>query len=247
MKTRSSTKRKTKHSIKKHQLYDDLITFVILCDLPGYRMKSYGPSCLLEIGKEKLIDHQISIIKSVFNHVEIILCLGFESENIIKYIMHQKNKHNIKIIENQLFDKYYSCESLRLALNVTNNSKIFILDGSLLINKDIFKNLSFDQNLLFSQQQNDDFEISFNINEHKDIEYVSFGATTPWSEILYIHSHDIHQLKKILSTGNFKNKFIFEAINELIKQNSCFKPHKTKHNIKKINNIKNYHELRKKR
>lgn len=247
MKTKQSIKKKLRQSIKRHQSYDDLITFIILCDLPGYRMKSYGPSCLLEIGKEKLIDHQISIIKSIFNHVEIILCLGFESEHTIKYLLHNKNKHNIKIIENQLFDKYYSCESLRLALNVTHNTKIFILDGSLLIHKDIFKNLSFDNNLLFSQQSNDDFEIAFNINEYKTVEHVSYGATIPWSEVLFLNTHCVNELKKILSTGNFKNKFIFEAINELIKHNIEFKPHKTKYNIKKINNIKNYHEIRKKR
>jgi CTP:phosphocholine cytidylyltransferase-like protein len=247
MKTKQSIKKKPKNLIKRSQSYDDLTTFIILCDLPGYRMKSYGPSCLLEIGKVKLIDHQISIIKSIFNHVEIILCLGFESEHTIKYLLHSKNKHNVKIIENQLFDRYYSCESLRLALNITNNSNIFVLDGSLLIHKDIFKSLSFEHNLLFSQPQNDDFEISFNINEDKVIEHISYGATIPWSEILFINAEYINELKRILSTGNFKNKFIFEAINELIKHNIEFKPHKTKYSIKKINNIKNYHDIRNKR
>jgi len=247
MKTKQSIKKKSRQIIKRHQSYDDPTTFIILCDLPGYRMKSYGPCCLLEIGREKLIDHQISIIKSVFNNVEIILCLGFESEYTIKYLLHNKNKHHIKIIENQLYDKYYSCESLRLALNITNHSNLFILDGSLLISKDIFKNLSFENNLLFSQQQNDDFEISFNVNENKIIEHISYGATIPWTEILFINSAHINEFKRILSTGNFKNKFIFEAINELIKHNIEFKPHKTKHNIKKINNIKNYHDIRKKR
>lgn len=246
MKTRQCKKIKNTQ-IKKYQTYDDHITFIILCDIPGYRMKSYGPSCLLPIGKIRLIDYQIGIIKDIFKNAEIFLCLGFESDNAIKYIYDNNNKHDIKIIENQLFEQYYSCESLRLALNAISNNKVFIIDGSLLINKDMFKNISLDQNLIFSQKELDSFEISFNINEKKSVEHMSYGASTIWIETIYIINEDIVKFKKLLCGGSFRNKFIFEAINELIKQKIEFKSHKIKNNIKKINNIKSYNEVRNKR
>jgi hypothetical protein len=249
MKIKQHKKLTTKKQSNKQQKYTDFVTFIILCDIPGYRMKSYGPSCLLQIGKTKLIDHQLSIINDTFENFEILLCLGFESDIAIKYIYQNKNKqyYNIRMIENQLFEQYYSCESLRLALNATNSKQVFIVDGSLLINKDTFKNIILQENVIFSQKDQDNFEISFNINENKEVEHMSFGASTVWIDMLYINNDGIDQLKDLLSTGNYKNKFIFEAINELIKLKIQFKPHKIKNNIRKINNIKSYNEVRNKR
>lgn len=245
MKTKSQKKIINKKQ-NKHQKYNDFVTFIILCDTPGYRMKSYGPSCLLQIGKNKLIDYQLSIINEMFENIEILLCLGFESDIAIKYI-HQNKNNNIKIIQNQLFEQYYSCESLRLALNATNNKKIFILDGSLLINKDMFKNIELKDSTIFTQKNQDNFEISFNINENKQVEHMSFGASTIWIDLLYITNTCVNKLRDLLATGNYKNKFIFEAINELIKLDIQLKPHKIKNNIRKINNIKSYNEVRNKK
>ena len=117
MKTKYSKVTKPKNKIS------DFVTFIILCDIPGYRMKSYGPSCLLQIGNHRLIDLQLKNIQSLFENYEIILCIGFDAELTIKYIRQKHNDQNIRIIENQLYEKYNSCESLRLSLNNTNNSK----------------------------------------------------------------------------------------------------------------------------
>jgi len=227
------------------KLYQDFVTFVIICDLHGYRMKSYGSTSLLQIGQDKLIDSQIKIIDHFFSKYEIILCLGFDAESTIKYIR-QKYSHNnnIRIIENQLFEKYNSCESLRLSLNNTVNDKIFVIDGGILLNKQCFKNMSLDNNYLFSQSISDGLDIGFNINENKKIEYISYGGSSVWSEILYINGKDIEFLKRVLSTGNFKNKFIFEVINELIKMKITFLPLKNKIPVKKINNIKSYNDIK---
>lgn len=246
MKTKSIKKNISNKNKKHDHKYYDFVTFIILCDLPGYRMKSYGPAPLLQIGKNKLIDLQLEIINNVFINCEIILCLGFDSESTIKYL-YNNNYKNVRVVENQLFEKNHSCESLRLSLNNTNNNKIFILDGSLLFNKNLFKNISLNENLLFSQSDSAGFEISFNINEKNFIEHISYGASTIWTEILYINNSTVLNFKKLLSNGNFKNRFIFEAINELIKMKINFKLHKSKHNIKKINNIKNYHNTKDKR
>ena len=105
----------------------DFISVVLLCDSPGYRMKSYGPIPLITINNQRLIDIQISIIESAFPNCEIILCLGFDAEKIYKYIRSKHSDKNIRIVENQLYDISNSCESLRLSLNNIYNEKNFYI------------------------------------------------------------------------------------------------------------------------
>lgn len=233
-----------KSARKNIEKYDEFISFILLCDSPGYRMKSYGSSCLLEIGGNKLLDIQIQTINSYFENKEIILCVGFDSSSIIKYVRNSYKNINIRIVENQLYDKTNSCESLRLCLNNTLNDKVFVIDGSILLNYNIFANLSFKDNLLFTQNKSNNFEIGFNINEKNLVEYISYGAYNVWSEILYLNSAT-DSMRKLLINEQFKNKLIFEAINELIKNKNHFKPVNHKYNFEKINNIKTYHKLRK--
>ena len=114
-------------SVKSKQV-EDLVTFIIIADSPLHRMKSYGPVSLIQINKEKLIDYQIKSIKKSYKNYEIILCLGFESMKVEKYIRVKHKNINIRIVENQTYNQTNSCESLRIALNNTQNNKIFIID-----------------------------------------------------------------------------------------------------------------------
>ena len=43
------SKKNKQVSTNKPEEKNDLITIVLLCDLPGYRMKSYGPTSLIKI------------------------------------------------------------------------------------------------------------------------------------------------------------------------------------------------------
>lgn len=242
MKTKCiTTTRSARKSIEK---YNEFVSFIFLCDSPGYRMKSYGSSCLLEIGGTRLLDIQMQTINSYFTNKEIILCVGFDASSIIKYVKNSYKNTNVRIVENQLYDKTNSCESLRLCLNNTPNDKIFIIDGSILLDYNIFNNFQFKDNFLFTQNKCNNFEIGFNLNEKNLVEHISYGAHNIWSEILYLGSAT-DSMRKLLLNDQFKNKLIFEAINELIKNKNNFKSISSKYNLEKINNIKTYHKLRK--
>lgn len=242
MKTKCiTTTRIGKNKIEK---CDEFISFILLCDSPGYRMKSYGSSSLLDINGSKLLDIQINAIKSYFTNIEILLCVGFDASSIIKYTRSSYKNINIRIVENQIYEHSNSCESLRLCLNNTSNNKVCVIDGSILLNQNIFNNIPLKENLLFTQNKQTNFEIGFNINEHNLIEHISYGAHNVWSEIIYLNSAT-DNIKKLLLNGQFKNRFIFEAVNELIKGKNYFKSFSHKHNLEKINNIKVYHKLRK--
>ena len=51
----------------------DLVSVVLLSENHGYRMKSYGPISLVQVGGRSLIERQIESIQAAFLNFEIIL------------------------------------------------------------------------------------------------------------------------------------------------------------------------------
>jgi len=236
----------TKGSIKASIVKSDLITFILLCDMPGRRMKSYGSTSLIEVFGKKLIDLQIEAIKSRFKNYELVLCAGFDAENVYKHIKHTYKKENIRLIENQLFNNTNSCESLRLCLNNIRNNKIFVMDGNLVFRNPIFDNMKLDRNfLVLEKSHKENLEVGVNINEHDLVEHMSFGATLTWSEIMFISEEKtIECMKNLLSNIDYKNKFIFELMNDVINLKHNITYIENSHPVQKINNIKTYKDIR---
>jgi len=226
----------------------ELVTVILLCDSPGYRMRSYGPLPLINIDKNKLIDLQIQAIQQTFVNNEIILCVGFDAEKICKYIRTYYNKINIRIVENQLFNSCNSCESARIALNNTLNDKIVICDGNLLLSSKSLSLIQYYETCVLTEvNPSENLEIGININEKQDAEYFSFGAKSIWSEILYLHNFETVELfRKIIVSQDNKSKFLFEALNELLKTKHKIKCIPNKHQLQKISNIKTYHAIKEK-
>lgn len=224
----------------------ELVTVMLLCDSPGYRMKSYGPLSLVEINKTKLIDLQIQTIRSVFKNVEIIICLGFDAEKVCKHIRSKYLATNIRIVENQLFNSSNSCESLRICLNNTLNKRVLICDGNLVINPKYLQLIDTTRSCaLFEKDPSENFEIGFNKNEMDIIQHFSYGAKHIWSEICFLHGKDIIEaLRKILVNYDSKTRFMFEAINELIKMKYEIRAIQNPNKIIKVNNIKTYHSIK---
>jgi hypothetical protein len=242
MKTKIKTQ-KTKVKIK-HPV-QELITVILLCDSPGYRMKSYGPLSLIGIGSKKLIDIQIAAIKETYKNFELILCLGFDCEKVCRYIKSKYSKLNIRIIENQLFQSSNSCEGLRLCLNNICNDKIIICDGNLLLNNKSLSLVSIDESCaLVESNPYHTMEIGLN-SDHNQVQHFSFGAKNIWSEIIYLNGKNtVETLRRILVSYDSKTRFIFEAINELLGMNHRIRSINNRHQIIKINNIKTYHDIK---
>jgi hypothetical protein len=218
-KVRSSPTQSNKRTttVKNKQIEDDLITFIIIADSPLYRMKSYGPVSLIQIDQEKLIDYQIKSIKKSHKNYEIILCLGFESFKVAKYIRSKYKSTNIRIVENQTYTHTNSCESLRIALNNTCNDKIFVIDGNLYFSYKTLKLKNHTENCVYIDKESKNFEIGINLNEKHQVEFFSFGAKYNWTEIFFLANVAvIENLYKILCIENYKKKFVFEALNSLI-------------------------------
>jgi NDP-sugar pyrophosphorylase family protein len=224
---------------------NDLITIILLCDSPGYRMKSYGPTSLITISESKLIDIQIEAISKSFKHYEIIICVGFDAEKISKYVRNKYWNLNIRIVENQLYNNSNSCESARLALNNTVNDQVLLCDGNLLINSSTLSLINdCESTVIIENNPCANLEVGVNFDEKNEAQYFSFGASNIWSEILYLNNKEIIEtLRRIMCGTDYKNKFIFEALNELIKTRHRLKCVKNDNSIKKINNVKTYHAI----
>lgn len=228
------------------QKQEELVTIILLCDLPGYRMKSYGPTSLVNINNKYLIDFQIDAIKKSFSNYEIIICVGFDGEKINKYIRTKYQDCNIRIVENQIFHLCNSCEGVRIALNNTLNNKILILDGSLLISKKTLCSIDLNSSCVFTEKYpSDNLEIGVNVNENNKAQHFSFGAYKTWSEILFLYGLEyVEHMRKFLSHQDSKKKFIFEAMNDLLKNKYDINCVENKYPIHKINNIKTYHHIK---
>lgn len=222
-----------------------LITFIIIADTPNTRMRSYGPTSLLSIKNAKLLDLQIKEIVQAFPTYEIILCTGFESDKVSRYIKSKYNEINIRIVENQDYENTNSCESLRLALNNTSNDAVFIVDGNIIFNSSTFKHNEENKSYILFEENNPTLDIGININEKGCAEYIGFGASKCWSEICFLNK-DIYlnSLIRHLSQNNFKKKFVFEAINAIINSKSEIKAIENQKQVYKIQNIKNYHNIK---
>lgn len=231
---------------KENKKYTDFITIVLLCDSPGYRMKSYGPISLVNIKNTKLIDLQIQCIKNVFENFELIVCVGFDAEKICKHIRTKYNDLNIRFVENQLYSISNSCESLRISLNNTLNNKILVCDGNLVLNKKCLENIDIENSCVLTEKDPcENLEIGLNADNNKLVQHFSYGANYIWSEIIFLNGHDIiESLRKIIVNYDSKTRFVFEAINELIKMKYIIKSIVNQHKILKINNIKMYHSLK---
>jgi choline kinase len=188
-------------------------------------MKSYGPISLMKIEGKALIQRQIEAIKATFKNFEIILCSGFETYKTVEFIRNNFNDINIRVVENQIHFNSNCCESARLCLHNTNNDKVLLCNGALLLTPDILSSINYQKSTLLYQKEDDDKNFDVGIIENDGIlESMSVGIKGKlWSEIIYFSNKKvINSFYNIVSNPDYKNRFLFEAINMVLKNNKIF-------------------------
>jgi choline kinase len=229
------------------QVTDELVTVALLSAQAGHRMKSYGPIPLLPLGNKNLLDRQIASIRSVFKIFELIVCVGFGSEKVIKYIKEKYSDINIRVVENQVHHHSNCCESARLCLNNTTNGKVLICNGDLVLERSVLSNLEFNHSYMITENSpTRNLEVGLTTSNGGYVENICFGLDSVWSEIVFINGKDsVEALRRILSVPEYKTKFLFEGLNELGRTKHKLKSISNKNTpVIKIDNIKTYHEVR---
>ena len=222
--------------------FESLISVVLFAENHGYRMKSYGPISLMKIEGKTLIERQVETIKATFKNFEIVLCVGFETQKIVEFVKDNFTDVNIRVVENQMHFTSNCCESARLCLSNINNDKILFCNGGVLITPECLRSINYNENGIIYQQEDEYGDFSIGAIHDAGGRLVSLGLgvrESVWSEILYLsRKKAVKSMYSIMSNPEYKNRFMFEAVNELMTHNeviSAVQPHGT---IIKINNIK---------
>ena len=121
------------------------------------------------------------------------------------------------------------------------NNKIVFCGGGVLLTPGHLDMIDLNKSMLIYQEQQNDanFEVGVVFNKNK-LEGLSVGVKNQyWTELLYLsNKKQIKALYAILSNPEYKNRFIFEAVNELASKNEILVKNNYKKPIIKVNNIK---------
>jgi choline kinase len=209
---------------KKKNTPPEGISVAILSAGVGNRIKSYEPRSLLKLQGSYLIDRQIQIIKEHFHEPEVIPVLGYDVKRIIK-----KSEHNLRVVENQLYDETNSSESLRLAVNNCENESFMFMHGDLLFNKETLMNcykksfILVDNNGLFKDSE---VGVTTTIGDkgRNCASIMSYGLNCKWGQMAYFTGAEFKMLKSVTSKMQQRDKKLlsFEIINRVIEMGGVF-------------------------
>lgn len=221
---------------------DEKLTFILLAENYGYRMKSYGPLSLIEIGEKTLLEHQINAITSTFKDFEIILCSGFETQKVYNFIQSKfPPSLPIRVVENQVYYHSNCCEGVRLCMNNTMNDKIVICGGGVLLTVDYLKSLNTRRSSIVCQDSSKTLNFDVGIIENSGrVENLSLAVKDKvWTELLYVTGGPmVKSFYNTISKSEFKNKFLFEAINSWRGKKQLHVEQNLDKPVTKIDNIK---------
>ena len=165
----------------------------------GYRMKSYGPKCLLRVNeKETIIEKIIHNVNTVFSKDEIIVCVGFEADKVMRKI-----PEYVRIVENQLYQETNTVESLRLAVNNSVSDSILIIHGDLVFNPKTIQAINRKESCVIvdSCARFKDDEIGVTVVDGK-VTTFAYGLPNKWAQIAYLTGEELYMFRKECSDRN---------------------------------------------
>jgi choline kinase len=186
----------------------------------GYRMKSYGPKCLLKISENhSIISRLIDNINTVFSKEEIIVCVGFEADRVM-----QNLPASVRVVENQKYEDTNTTESLRLSLNNSVSDSVLIIHGDLVFNPVTIQCFDRTQSSVIvdsiGQIRDDETGVTI-VNE--EAMFFAYGLSCKWGQIAYFVGKELNLLKKVCSDRNKSKMYTFEILNEIIQLGGRFK------------------------
>lgn len=199
------------HSIK--QLKNEKETFILLAaNKSKIRGQKNSISLMnLEFG-ERVIDNQLNTIYSTYPNCEIFLATGFDSENVIRYVI---NKYkNVRIVENLDYKNTSSLHTLRTVINLTLSSGLHIIHADRLFNSRAITPKNKNKSFIYTHKMDKSNYQMGVCYQNKKLMNMSYGLPSVWSEILFISRKDYDEVKlainEIESNGIYS---IYEFIN----------------------------------
>jgi len=194
---------------------DRKLSIILLNASPGYRMKSYGPKCLLKINNNiSILEYQISLLKNTFHNCEVIVTVGFEADKIFK-----KHIKDIRFIENQIYDTTNIVEEIRLALNNITTEDVLLIHGDVVFNLQSIDSITKTgmSTLVYQEKNITEDDVGVTIIDNKAT-ILSYGITPKWSHIVYLTGQELALLKLYCSNREFVRMYPFEIINMILEK-----------------------------
>lgn len=198
------------------------ISVIFLATLPDSGMKSLGSKSLFKLKDRTIIDYQLENIKAALKHrdYDITFVCGFDCNRVEKMLLTYTNKLPIRTIkqkhENLNFvgsfleglthAKYNNVLSINYGCLFTKNVIRQIIKHSASNMVSIAKKHNHNENIDIGcyLEQEKIVNIFFNLGQYKYLDMNLWSANT------------IQYIKHNLLFDDYKNKFMFEIINELI-------------------------------
>lgn len=152
-----------------------------------------------------LLDDQIKTINIFDYKADIINVIGYRASNVLETVFHCRQ------IENIAFETTGPAESLRLALNASKVSHLFIINGDVNFNTKALRAL--ESNNINIPLSGTEISTKRGISsENGKLLHLSFGLPNTWGEALYIPAPYYYWFKKEMQKIN-KNFTLADIIN----------------------------------
>lgn len=230
------------HTIKKNGIgkdKDKKLSIILLNSLCGYRMKSYGPRCLLKLKTgETIIESQIKILKECYPNSEIIVTIGFDGEKIVK-----KKIQGVRFVENQLYDSTNIAEEIRLGINNCETGNVLLIQGEILFNHTIIDNITRDGSCVICVDNinNDNDDVGATIVDGY-VTILAHGLQPKFGGIAFISESELNYFKHTICSKDNANMYFFELLNILANKYNKIRaiqpPNETVLRIESIKDIK---------
>lgn len=208
-----------------------MINVIILGDRYQKGKKSKGCPGLIDLDKKTILEHQINNITKILPNCIIHYVSGFDNEKLKSYIEKNNLQNKINIIENNEYDNFNESYSLSIALNIIEKpTNILVLSGYYIPSINSFNNIDLSKSTLFIDNHRKT-KLGCIINNNI-VENIFFDLENYIQDIYLIQEKELNSIKKILSTNQFNNAFLFELINNAIDLGCIFYIHNLfqKHN-----------------
>ncbi len=213
---------KKKQPNRKHK---GLVTVILIYHSFATRMKALGNIAMIMVNKtDRLVDKHLAMLDKTLDDYEVIISVGHESYKVQQYIYNKYKNLNIRCVENKDYQNSNTCESMRIAMNNTNNQQLLVINGSMLFETKLLQDMQMEslETVISNDSVNKMTDIGANVNEKtKLVEHISYGAIDKkWCEILYIPEENaLNEMKKSLESREFNNKVLYEFMNAMIQKN----------------------------
>lgn len=185
-----------------------MTTYLLLSAGIGRSMKTKGAKSLLEYDGVSVLQHQIRTIRSVDDKADVCVVVGFQYNKVVKAALDE----SVRIVYNHEYESTGQSESIKIGLNSTNKTDIFIIHGDVVFNTAAIKKTKLSHVVLENSADKRKVGLCHN---SLTLVGMSYGVENKWGQIAYFNSKDFIILKE-LSNSCKSNMSTYELINEMI-------------------------------